>query len=379
MSESLYITNARIWTADRANPWAESIAIEEGRIVAIDDPDAGKLCKNTLDCGGRFALPGLLDTHTHLLMGGESLTQLDLSEVTSRSEFEKAIAKKHSELDENEWLLAHGWSQDNWEDKNIPDKSWLNTAGNRPTVAYRMDSHSCVVNDAVLTLCDLSADPEGGRIERDNKGNPTGVLYEAAAWKLVNPIIPGSSVEVRKQSLLQAQAHAHSLGLTTVGSMEYARQVEEVFQPLLDQLTLRTRFTLLDRELPIDFTFGETFNNNEVLSIIGYKTFIDGAFGSLTARMLEDYSDSPGNRGLLCELALSNQLHAWITEVTQQGFQPAIHAIGDEAVRIALDAVESIPEDKRDAVRVRIEHAQHISPGDLNRFAGQIASRKSVV
>ena len=386
MADELAITNARIWTADPARPRARCLTVRDGVITSIDDEPRAESARRRLDARGRAMTPGLIDTHVHLLMAGESLGQLDLSGVRSRRQFEQALARRHAAMLESEqadgvphgtrWLRAHGWSQENWGGA-LPDKSWLAAAGDRPVVAYRMDSHVCLVNSAVLSRCDVSRDPEGGRIQRDARGEPTGLMLEAAAWQLVNPVIPPLSATEKQAALLAAMHHAHALGLTTVGSMEYQREIEAAYLPQRDHLTLRVRLTLLDRDWPLDFTFGESFAHDDRLAVIGYKSFVDGTLGSRTARMLEAYDDAPDHRGLWCELAASGDLDAWVREVARRRFQPSMHAIGDAAARRALDAVEAAGAPTATAaVRPRIEHAQTLHVHDVPRFArlGVIAS-----
>jgi hypothetical protein len=128
---------------------------------------------------------------------------------------------------------------------------------------------------------------------------------------------------------------------------------------------------LLDRTLPMDFAFGRAFANDERLAVIGYKAFIDGSFGSRTARLLAEYADEPGNRGMFVERAAEGRLNEWAQAVSAAGFAPVIHAIGDEAVRVALDAIEAL--DPR-GPRPRLEHVQQIDDADFPRFAGVVAS-----
>ena len=380
LTDVLHIQNARIWTADRTRPRATSITIRGGRVHALDADANAWRSAAVKDAKSLTVAPGLVDAHLHLMKGGKSLTELDLSQVRSRDEFEQKIRERHAELPEGHWLIAGGWSQENWPGAELPNKTWLAACGDRPAVCYRMDMHVAVVNDAVLNLCDLNQHVNGGSIGGDaSSGEPNGLMIEAALWRLVNPLVPEPDIESRRIILMRAQEHCHSLGLTTVGSMEYARDVADVLEVMRRKLTLRCRVTLLDRGWPMDFSFGRQFASDQQLAIIGYKSFIDGTLGSRTARMLCDYDDDPGNRGMLVELAAEGQLVHWVRAVIDHGFSPSMHAIGDAAARLALDAIEMIetgsdqPLDDP-AIAPRIEHAQQIDPSDIARFRGRIAS-----
>lgn len=368
MPPSLLIHNARIWTA--TGNFANAMLIRHGRVAAFNAAAAGAKADRMIDAGGATVTPGLIDAHVHLLLAGRQLSQLDLRHARSREQFEEAIAARHAKLPAGQWFIANGWASENW-GGGVPDKTWLAAAGDRPAVAYRMDLHVALVNDAVLDMCDVTTDPPGGRIDRDHRGKPTGLMVEAAAWQLVNPLVPELDIQAKQQCLLAAQSHAHSLGITAVGSMEYARDVADVFKPLRDDLTLRCRITLLDRAWPMDFTGRDILPADDpLLAIIGYKAFIDGTLGSRTARLLADYADDPSNRGMLVELAADGHLRDWAHAVANAGYSPSMHAIGDAAARLALDAIEGIDPTSRP----RIEHAQQIDAADLPRFAGVIAS-----
>lgn len=378
MGSDLSITNARIWTGDADRPWARAMHMERGRVAEIgDDATIQQESSNcpVIDAGGAFITPGLIDSHVHLLMGGEFLSRLDLSGVTSREEFEQCIAARHAELPPDAWLLAYGWSSENWSGE-APTRAWLRAAGSRPVVCYRMDLHAALVNEPVLRMCELSHEPEGGRIVRDASGEPTGVMIEAAAWNLINPLVPRPGAAAAREHLQLAQMHMHGLGVTAAGSMEYGRQVEDVFHPMRDALTLRCAITLLDRRWPLDLSWATPAVEkpwalaDDHLRIIGCKAFIDGTLGSRTAYMLDAYADDPADCGLLVELAKDGYLHAWTRRVAQSGLSPSMHAIGDAAVRLALDAVEHVDW----SVRPRIEHAQTIHPDDVPRFNGLFAS-----
>ncbi|MGI9014944.1 MAG: amidohydrolase [Phycisphaerales bacterium] len=364
----LIITNARVLNLQDGSARLSNLIIQSGIITAINI-DVQSAALPVFDAEGAYALPGFIDTHVHLLMAGESLLQTDLSNVKSRQQFEDAVADAHAQLPRGEWLIARGWSNENWHDHALPDATWLAAAGDRPAIAWRMDTHVCLVNHAVIEQLNLSQpDPPGGHIVRDQHGNPTGLFLEAAAWQLVQQIVPPLSSEMRSRALNAAVVHAHQHGITAVGSMEYAATVSDVINPARQNLSLRIFLTLLDRTLPLDFTFSETFDNDDRCAIIGYKSFLDGTIGSRTARMLDAYSDDRGNHGMWCEHALDHTLDRWIHEVASRGWQPAMHAIGDAAFRRALDAIATLDADVRRHVRPRIEHAQQIDQQDLLRL-----------
>ena len=364
----------RIWTADPAHPWAHAIEVRDGRIGAVDPPSAGAGVP-TIDLGGGCAVPGLIDAHLHLSLGAQALAQVDLSGARSRQDFERAIGEAARTAGPGRWLRAHGWHEENWGGER-PDASWLRAAGDVPCVAYRMDQHACLVNGPVMRLVGDAPCPEGGEVVRHPDGRPTGLLLEQAAWKLVNPILPEPPAEDRRAALLRAMSHCNAFGLTAAGSMEYRRDLEDVHAYLRDarrhEFTLRVSATILDREWPVDLSWGRAFRGDDLLSVVGWKSFADGTLGSRTARMLEPYADDPANRGMLLEFAGhgDNRLRAWAAEVLAAGFSPSVHAIGDEALRIALDEIGPV-----DAGRVaRYEHCQTIDDADVARMAGRIAS-----
>jgi predicted amidohydrolase YtcJ len=367
------LVGGRIHTMDPSRPLASSIAWAEGRILAVDPP---RPIGRVIDLRGQTALPGLIDAHLHLALGGETLLQLDLSTARHRADFERLVAERAATLPRDGWLIARSWNEDAFEERSTPDRTWLRAAGDRPAVAWRMDHHACVLNDAAIDLLaarqDLGVDPPGGRIERDGTGRPTGLFQEAAAWKLVNPMLPSPSLEERREAVRAAQRSLASLGLTSVGSMEYASVVRDAIEPLRAELAVRMRVTLLDRDWPLDLGYATGFANDERLAVIGMKAFIDGTLGSRTARMLEPYDDDRANRGLLVELAERGVLVDWIRHVRAAGLSPSMHAIGDEAARLALDAIDA--SDEPGAPPARVEHAQTLARADIIRFAGRFAS-----
>jgi predicted amidohydrolase YtcJ len=148
---TLHVTNAKIWTGDPARPFASTLTIEDGRVTAIDAPHAGE---PILDCAGDFVTPGLIDAHMHLALGGETLSQTDLSHATSREEFEARLAADHRTLPPEQWLIANGWSEGAIGE--TPDQSWLQVCGDRPTVCWRMDLHAALRPCSTDSTCRMT-------------------------------------------------------------------------------------------------------------------------------------------------------------------------------------------------------------------------------
>jgi len=357
------LVEARIWTADPRRPHATSLTIDGDAIVAIDGPARGEV----IALGGRWVGPAFIDSHLHLTLGAATLAQCDLGGSRDRGEFEARIARHAARLeragDPNAWLVAFGWNEADWKG-DAPTRAWLRAAGARPAVAWRMDQHACVLNDAALARIDLSP-IEGGEIEAER-----GILREQAAWKRVTPAIPEPSAEAKHANLARATAYLHALGIGSVGSMEYLRDLREVFVPARDALSLRVHATVLDRDWPLGAPPELPRASSPFLRIIGMKSFADGTLGSRTAWMLEPYADRPETFGLAMEHLARGELAAWMRDVQRLGLSPSVHAIGDRAARGVIDALDEVA----DAPAPRLEHAQTIAREDLARMAGRFAS-----
>ena len=362
------LSNARVWTADPARPHATSVSFRDGGIVALDGPAPS----DAIDMEGRWIGPAFIDAHLHLTLGAATLAQCDLSGCASRDEFERRIAAHarsvDAEDDRDAWLVAFGWNESDWRG-DAPTRAWLSAAGARPAVAWRMDQHACVVNDAALARLDTSP-IDGGEIERDR-----GIFREQAAWKRVIPAIPAPSLAAKRANLAKATAYLHSLGIGGVGSMEYLCDIRDVFVPARDALTLRVHATVLDRDWPLAQPPQLPQESSAFFRIIGMKSFADGTLGSRTAWMLEPYSDKPETCGLAMEHMLRGELAPWIRAVQEiavdgRRLSPSVHAIGDRAARELLDAMDACA----DAPAPRFEHAQTLHPRDIPRLAGRFAS-----
>jgi hypothetical protein len=369
----LRVRAERIWTADANVPSARAVVIHDRRIEQLD----GGAFDRELD-GGPWVGPAFIDAHLHLTLGGLALGETDLTGATSRERFTEAIAAAHARLPSGRWLKANGWDQSRWGGE-LPDTQWLSACADRPAIAWRMDQHACVVNEpalrAIAARFDLSTDPAGGRVARDSGGRPTGLFLEQAAWKWAKACVPEPSVQERREGLRAAAAHLARHGIATVGSMEYSRDLVEAIDPLRREIPLRIQATLLDRDWPLDWNLSNCIQRDDMLGIIGWKTFVDGTLGSRTARMLEPYADAPSNAGLFMELAERGHLADWLREGLRRDFSMSLHVIGDAAIRAALDAADAAERrgsPSREALR--LEHAQTIHPTDIPRMKGRWAS-----
>ncbi|MGA0174112.1 MAG: amidohydrolase [Phycisphaerales bacterium] len=390
---------SRFETLDAAHPRASRVRIAGTRIRTVDrqgDERSDGPVK-TFDLRPFFIVPAFVDAHVHLLMAGLALRQTDLSNVSSRETFDRSIADAAARLASEDptggvWLEAWGWSAERWahEGGETPDRRWLAAAGLRPAIAWRMDRHACVLNDAALRIVE-AAHPglpplPGGEVLRDEAGRPTGLFIEANAWKQVIPLVPPASASRKHLALREAAAHLHRHGVASVGSMEYAAEIREAILPVAADesvpFRLRIAATILDRGWPLDTGIARTLAEevasagcaSEALRIIGFKAFADGTLGLRTARMLEDYADRPGERGMLVELALEGHLDAWAQAVWNAGLSPSIHAIGDEAFRRSLDAFERLATSDAPRLAPRIEHCQTVHRDDLARVRGRLLS-----
>ena len=364
--------HARIFTGDSRRPYAHSVSVRDGVIVAIDGAHEGTI----IDLQGRFLCAGLIDAHLHLTLGAATLSQCNLAGCTSRDEFEARIETHARTLDaqgdSNAWLIAFGWNEADWSG-HAPDQKWLLGAGNRPAVAWRMDQHACLINHAALQLVD-SSDVEGGEIDRDASAAPTGMFREQAAWKRVIPAIPAATLEAKRVALQHACAHLHTLGLVAAGSMEYLCDLEGVFVPLRDELTLRVHATVLDRDWSLDAPPRIPAETSDFFRIIGFKSFADGTLGSRTAWMREPYCDALPNAahpaGIAMEHTQRGELAQWMRAVQALGLSPSIHCIGDRGAQLVLDACDEC----NDTPAPRLEHMQTLAHQDIPRLAGRYAS-----
>ncbi len=375
-----------IVTNDPARPRVQALAVRGNRVLATgDDAEIRALAgedTRVVDLGGRTVTPGLVDGHCHLYGLGAARESVNLKGQASEAAAAAVVVAAAKALPPGEWVTGRGWDQNPW-GGSWPTRASLDAGlGDRPAYLRRVDGHAAWVNSAALQRAGITRatpDPAGGKIIRDARGEPTGVLVDLA-MELVEKQVPVASREARERRIRASAAEAISLGLTGVHEMGIDDETAAVYRALAasGELPLRVNAYLEgspamaaglgDRELEPD-------DGDAYFSMVGMKLFADGALGSRGAALAAEYSDDPGNRGL------------WVTEppalrdavaaATASGWQIATHAIGDAAVTATLDAYEAAAARQPGVdLRLRVEHAQIMTPADIERLArlGVIAS-----
>jgi predicted amidohydrolase YtcJ len=375
----LIVVNARIYTSDQNHPMAAALAVRGDRIAFVGSRREAEALAgpNTtrLDLGGKTVIPGMVDAHAHLLSLGQALRTVNLVGTTSYDDVIARVVERAKTMRPGEWIRGRGWDQNDWSDQRFPTHEALSRAvPNNPVYVTRVDGHAALVNAKAMELAGVTAatkDPEGGRLIRDARGNPTGVLVDRAQG-LVGRVIPAASREEIKAATLAAIADANHFGLTGIHDAGVSPDVIAVYEELAQagQYNLRNYVMLMADEPTVDGIMrrGRRVAVHDRLWMRSIKIVADGALGSRGAAMLEDYSDEPGNRGLITTDTAA--LHRIAIEALQRGFQVNVHAIGDRANRIVLDifeaALDSVPTADH---RFRVEHAQILTYQDIPRFA----------
>lgn len=382
MNCDLILHNAKIYTVDAQRPWAEAVACHNGRIVAVGSdadilPLAGPDSKR-LDAEGRLALPGLIDAHVHLLSYAIRRQQINLFGVTDFAEVRRRVAEAVAETQPGHWIQGWGWAESMWDTQ--PDPHWLDElAPNNPIVLARLDMHTWWVNQAALRQANVSRetpDPPESRLERDETGQPTGILREWNAIRLVEPHIPEPDQVMLENWLHEAIVAANRLGLTSLHDQRVEREGRQSLRLLQSlerqgRLTLRVQSNIAADYLPEAATLGlKPGFGNERLWLGHVKAFADGTLGSRTASMLEPFEGEPENYGLV--VTSTEDLSELAAHAQQAGFPLSVHAIGDRAVREVIDVMSEFPvasSGPTGHMPHRIEHVQVIHPDDLPRLA----------
>ena len=375
----LIVTNAKVHTVDEKAPSAEAFAVAKGRITFVGTSAAALKLKGkdtkVVDAKGQAVIPGIIDAHAHLSSLASALKVVDLTGATSLNEVLQRVAARAKATPGTGWLQGHGWDQNTWPEKKFPNKAALDAVvSDRPVVLGRVDGHSIYANSKALAAAGVSAatkDVAGGRIERDAKGEPTGVFVDNAMG-LINRVVPRPTPEEFRVSIKDAIANVNSWGLTGVHDAGVSANEIAVYEAMAKAGEYNVRNyimiangTKLDSMLAIG-PRSDLYDGR--LWIRSIKVLGDGAMGSRGAALLEPYADDAKNRGLL--IVSEEQIKTVAVKALKAGFQVNTHEIGDRGNRTALDAYEkAFAEVPTKDHRFRIEHAQILDPADIPRFA----------
>lgn len=369
----------RVITMDPKHPNAEAIAWRNGKIVAVGREDVVRAQAGSNAAIERFPgstiVPGLVDSHGHLEGLGTVLLSVSLAGARDADDAASRLKNPSRASFQGDWLLGGGWDQNTWVTKAFPTRATLDAIDAKtPMLLERVDGHAAWVNSEALKRAGITRatqDPAGGRIIRDSKGEPTGVLVDAA-MSLVTAHVPPATEEQMQRRLKIAIETCARLGLTQVHDAGTGLHAFHQLQQwdLLGALPIRIYAMAAGMSGDADDFLGRGVFKGRHLELRAVKFMIDGALGSRGAALEAPYADEPLQKGLL--LLEPAELSRRAKAFSARGFQIAVHAIGDRANDIALDVLTEVPFD----LRPRIEHVQVLKQADVARFSssGMIAS-----
>jgi predicted amidohydrolase YtcJ len=377
----LIIRNAHIWTVNPKQPQAEALAVLNGRFVAVGSEAAvmqwNGVHTRVLDAKGGRLIPGFNDAHVHFSDGGAALSAVQLTSVTSLKEFVQKIADYAAHAPKGEWIRNGNWDDTKWSPAKLPTRQDIDAVtSDNPVALDRYDGHMLLANSKALSLAgitDKTADPPGGVIVRDSAGQPTGALKDAAI-DLLRRVVPPLDAAQRRRAIERAMLEAASHGVTSVQDMSLDYADLAVYAQLLDENKLNVRVygapLITEVEDQAKLGIGHAFGSPS-LRIGALKMFADGSLGSRTAYFIQPYADEPGNYGLLfSDMLPLVKAGQRLMRADATRLQVCTHAIGDAAVKTVLDLYQAV--EKNDGPRDRrwrIEHSQHLSPPDFDRYA----------
>ena len=380
----IVLKNGTVYTVDENNPSAEAIAILGSKIIYVGD-DIGVerySCgdANVVDLNGKAVYPGLIDAHGHLSRVGEREVNLNLQGINS---LKKVLEKVKEYADNNldaEWISGRGWIEKVWPEGRFPTRQDLDViVPDRPVFLVRADAHAAVINTAAMNMAKITGTtvaPSGGAINLDENGEPTGMLIDKA-MNLVLPLIPSITREKAKDNIRIATERNVSLGWTGFHNAGDTYDVLRMMRELRAEGKLKHRVyhavrpMLYVEDAEILFENGGEIDPEHYVTARQFKITVDGALGSRGAGFIEPYSDYD-TRGLV--RYTEDDLSPLLIRGLENGLQFQLHAIGDAANRMVLNAFEqalkAVPKSKRrvNDPRWRVEHAQNVQPDDVDRF-----------
>ena len=390
----LVIRGGKIYTVNEANQVAEAVAVEGDKITFVGSmADVEKFIGDktkVIDLQGKILTPGFIEGHGHLMGVGYNELELDLSQIRSYDEMIDKVREAVSKSSPGEWILGRGWHQEKWRVK--PDgmvkgfpvhKKLSEVSPNNPVFLRHASGHAAMANAKAMEVAGVNQlsieknrreEGEGGEVVRDALGNPTG-LFNERAMDLIDEYVPANTPERAAHALELAIKACQRNGITSFQDAGATRQDIDLFHQFKQEKKLGVRIYAMvtgrDRDLVYEwFRKGPEIDSTNMLTIRAIKLNCDGALGSRGAWLLEPYTDRPNFSGM-ATLSMDTVMKT-SREALKRGFQVCSHAIGDRANREILDryeiAFKENPAQSRDH-RFRIEHAQHLHPNDIPRFA----------
>lgn len=372
----MVVLNGTVWTGVAGAPDAGALAVRDGRIIVVGtERDVRALIggnTRVVDAGGGMVVPGFIDAHVHFIVGGFRLASVQLRDAATPEEFTARIRDFAATVPAGTWILGGDWDHTQWGGE-LPTRSWIDAVTpHHPVWVNRLDGHMALANSAALAAAGITRatpDVAGGEIVRDAAGEPAGVLKDNA-MDLVARVVPEPPPELTDRALDAAMRYVAAQGVTSIHNMGSWEDVD-AFRRARDAGSLATRIYAavpLRSWSRLADVVAQEGDGDEWLRIGALKGFVDGSLGSHTAAFHEPFDDMPESRGLLVNEP--DQLYRWIAGADAAGLHVLVHAIGDRANGLLLDIYERVarehgPRDRR----FRIEHAQHIAPADIPRFA----------
>ena len=374
----MLLTNGRVHTMDAASTVVDSLMIRDGRVIFAGRRADINTCPGEaiLDLGGRAVLPGLVDGHGHLMLLAKARLELDLATADSEEAIAAMVGAAAARRRPGEWIAGRGWDQTRWPGQRFPTRASLDRAApGHPVALVRVDGHATWASGVALARAGItrhSSDPPGGRIARDDSGEPTGLLIDMAQ-DLVRPLVPPPSGErfdeavsaVIAECLAKGLTGAHEPGLDLAAVASYTRLIGRGAFPFRVFAALSGKKAWGEyRERGAVETVGDGR-----LTVGAIKLWLDGALGSRGAALHAPYCDDPGNTGLL--LVPPEEVERLTREAASHGFHVWVHAIGDRANTLVLDVFEKVRAAEGPSPHLRVEHAQILAPADIPRWAGE--------
>ena len=375
--DALFV-NGRIHVLDSTLSIASAMAVRGGRILAVgaNEELRGSYGAFPLhDLRGRNVFPGFTDAHGHLHGLGEETGILLLHGLPSKDAAVASVRARAAASPGSAWIRGRGWDQNLWAGHGFPHRRDLDAvAADRPVFLARVDGHAAWVNSAALAIAGItrgSPDPPGGRILRDDDGEASGILLDNAV-DIVKTAIPPPTAAQMQETYVAAVQRCLSVGLTGMHDMGLTRENIEALKALIARDAFPFRLVgYIDGPgdaWEAQCKEGRSSTGEAQLVLAGLKLYADGALGSRGALLAEPYSDDAGNRGL--RLSEMDSIRARAVQAMKSGLQMCVHAIGDSAIRLVLDAYERAQgEAGRPRLPLRVEHVQVLSQADIPRFA----------